>query len=138
MRRRPPFLVALLALALLAGAQTSYQPKFPGDPARSNSEAAALGYARTLIAAQKVFKQKRGRYGKSLQELVGSGSFTRRMTSTQRGDYSVQFRARENGYSLELLPAQVDSTHRAFYVDQTGSLRAEEDKPATAASPKLK
>ena len=36
--------VALLTLALsLAAAQTAYQPKFPGDPARSDSEAAALG-----------------------------------------------------------------------------------------------
>jgi hypothetical protein len=31
--------------------QPAYQPKFPGDPARSESEAKALGYMRTVLRA---------------------------------------------------------------------------------------
>ena len=34
----------------------TYQPKFPGDPARSDSEAAALAYMRVVIRAQHRFK----------------------------------------------------------------------------------
>lgn len=130
--------VVVAAFSLLAAAQTVYQPKFARDPARSDSEAAALGYMRTVVAAEKVFKKKHGRYAASLPELVGSGSFTRRMTNTQRGEYVVQFRPAENGYALTLTPAQIDVTHRAFYVDQTGVIRGDEGKPATAASPAVK
>src|ERR1700730_13247594 len=40
-------------------ASDTYKPKFPGDPARSNSEAAALGYMRTVLLAQRAFNSKK-------------------------------------------------------------------------------
>lgn len=112
----------------------SYQPKFEGDKAHSNAEAAALGYMRTLVSAQKVYKKKHNEYAKSLMALVGSGSFTRRMADTKRGDYTVSFRPRAEGYSLALTPKQFDADHRAFYVDESGVFRCETDKAATASS----
>ncbi len=115
-----------------------YQPKFAGDKAHSNAEAGALGYMRTVVSAEKVHKSKHGKYAESLAALVGSGSFTRRMQLTDRGDYNVSFRPKPEGYSLALTPKQFNAEHRAFFVDETGIFRAEDDKPATASSPVLK
>lgn len=115
----------------------TYQPKFEGDKAHSNAEAAALGYMRTLVSAQKVYKKKHNEYAKSLMALVGSGSFTRRMAETKRGDYTVVFKPRGEGYSLAMIPKEFDADHRAFYVDESNNFRYETDKPATASSPTL-
>lgn len=128
--------VALLcAVTASLPAQEAYQPKFKGDPARSNAEAAALGYMRTVNDAQKLYKKKHNKYATSLAGLVNTGSFTRRMIKTDRGDYSVDFKP---GWSMQLTPKQFDAAHRAFFIDSTGTLRSEVDKPATAGSTVLK
>ena len=49
LRRKACALVTALLLSLLLVAQESYRPKFPGDPARSESEAAALGSSRECL-----------------------------------------------------------------------------------------
>lgn len=135
-------LAMLAALAVLAAAQAPqipYRPKFPGDPARSEAEASALGYMRTVLYAQKEYKKKFNHYATSLNALVGGArSFTKRMTKTDRGDYLVNFGGGKGGFALMLTPKQFDSAHRAFYTDASGVIRAEEDKPATAESPVLK
>src|SRR5947209_4915181 len=78
-----------LLACLAANAQTTYEPKFNGDPARSDSEAAALGYMRTVLRAQRQYKKKNGKFAASLSDLVHTGSFTKRMVNPNRGDYSV-------------------------------------------------
>ena len=135
-----PLAAAVLALSLHAAAQTTYTPQFKGDPAHSSAEAAALGYMRTVIYAQRVYYKKHAAYATSLAELVGSSSFTRRMTNTDRGDYTVHFTSTNAGknFSLSLAPKQFDPAHRAFFADDTGTIRAENDQPATASSPKVK
>ena len=115
----------------------AYQPKFPGDPAHSDAEAAALGYMRTVINAQKIYYKRHQAYATMLNQLVGQGSFTRRMVRTDRGDYTVQFRGTGKTYSLTLVPRQYDAAHRAFYVDESGQFRVEADKPASKSSPEL-
>src|ERR1035438_1742652 len=92
-------LVAMLftptpALPAQAPAAT-YEPKFPGDPARSDSEAAALAYMRVVLRAQHRFEKQYGHFATSLTELVHSGSFTKRMVDPNRGDYTVGFRSEE-------------------------------------------
>ena len=126
-----------------AGSSTAtpeYKPRFRGDPARSNAEAGALGYLRTVLTAQKLYKRKHEAFATSLPGLVHTGSFTQRMTKTDRGDYSVSFHAepKGTGFSLSLAPKQYDAAHRAFFVDDTGVIRVEDDKAATENSPKLK
>jgi hypothetical protein len=133
-----PLAAAVLALSLLAAAQTAYTPQFKGDPAHSTAEAAALGYMRTVIYAQRVYYKKHAAYATSLAELVGSSSFTRRMTNPDRGDYTVHFTSTGKNFSLSLAPKQFDAAHRAFFADDTGTIRAENDQPASASSPKLK
>jgi hypothetical protein len=129
---------AVLALAIVAPAQTTYTPQFKGDPAHSTAEAVALGYMRNLNRAQFLYKKKHGAYATTLQGLVNTGSFTRRMVKPERGDYTVQFHCTGKDYWLEMVPKQFDADHRAFFSDDSGVIRVESDKPATASSPKLK
>jgi hypothetical protein len=128
------------ASAASSTAAPEYKPKFRGDPAHSNAEAGALGYLRTVLMAQKLYKRKHEAFATSLPGLVHTGSFTQRMTKTDRGDYSVIFHAeaKGTGFSLSLAPKQYDAGHRAFFADDTGVIRAEDNKEATENSPKLK
>jgi hypothetical protein len=119
--------------------QPAYQPKFPGDPARSEAEAEALGYMRVLTRAQKEYDKKHGHYAETLQALVNTGSFTRRMASTtDRGDYHVGFKGKKESYVLILTPKNMDAQHRSFYADEDGVIHADEEKPAGPESPKVK
>jgi hypothetical protein len=131
-------LVAVCVLSAVAAAQSNYTPQFKGDPAHSSAEAAALGYIRTVTMAERLYKKKHGEYATSLAALVAHGSFTRRMVNPDRGDYTVHFTSTGRDYTLSLVPKQFDSAHRAFFTDDNGPIRVEDDKPATAASPKLK
>ncbi len=131
---------AVVLVALMASAQAVYQPKFKGDPARSDSEAAALGYMRTFLRAQKIYKKKNAHYATSLQDLSKTGSFTRRMVVTDRGDYTVKFRPHKEKDTFEIIMVakQLDSTHRSFFSDEQGKIRADEQKEADEGSPVLK
>jgi hypothetical protein len=120
-----------------------YQPKFPGDPAKSNEEAVALGYMRVVVNAEKNYTRKHGgAYAPTLSALVGQGSFTKRMVDPNRGDYKAKYRAKnkgnEKGYELWMTPEQFSPTHRAFYVDEKGTIRADAEKQASAESPSVK
>ena len=120
-------------------AQGSYQPKFPGDPARSDAEAGALGYMRVVIRAQKLYQKKHDEYATSLKDLVNTGSFTRRMAATtERGDYMVGFKGKKDNYVLTMTPKNVDAEHRSFYADEDGVIHGDETKAADASSPKVK
>src|SRR5438094_4532604 len=130
--------MAVVLSAGMAVAQAAYTPKFPGDPARSDSEAAALGYMRTVLRAQKVYKKKNNKYAASLADLVHTGSFTKRMANPNRGDYSVSFHIRKqrdkDGFELTLTPKQVDAEHRSFYANEEGVIHGEEQGPASENS----
>ncbi len=118
----------------------AYKPRFVGDPAHSDAEAGALGYIRTVLTAQKLYKKKHDSYAISLAGLVHTGSFTQRMTKTDRGDYYVAFESevKGKGFNLTLTPKQFDAAHRGFYSDDTGTIRVDADKPATERSDRLK
>src|SRR3954454_25130780 len=127
--------MAQTAGSTMGGTQSSYTPKFAGDPARSDSEAAALGYMRVVVNAQKNYKKKHAGYATSLAGLVNQGSFTKRMVATTRGDYIVKVKGEKDGYSLWMTPTRLDATHRAFFVDDNGKIKPDEDKQASASSP---
>ena len=122
-----------------AEAQTPYQPKFAGDPARSESESAALGYMRVVVRAQKLYSKKHDQYATSLTDLVNTGSFTRRMAkTTERGDYTVGFKGKKDSYVLIMTPKNLDAEHRSFYADEDGVIHGDDTKAADASSPKVK
>jgi hypothetical protein len=124
-----------------------YQPKFAGDPARSESEAQALGYMRTVLRAQHAYKKRHNKYAESLEGLAGTGSFTKRMAhSTDRGDYTATFRPHfgshsgphNDGFVLTMTPKQMDSQHRSFYAEDDGAIHGDDQKPADLDSPKVR
>jgi hypothetical protein len=117
---------------------STYQPKFPGDPARSDSEAAALAYMRVVIRAQRRFNKQYDHFATSLAELVHSGSFTKRMVNPDRGDYTATFKGKKDSFILTMTPKQIDAQHRSFYAEDDGKIHAEEDKPAGPESPLVK
>jgi len=117
----------------------AYQPKFPGDPARSESEAQALGYMRVVLRAQKEYKKRHDKFAESLPALAGTGSFTKRMArSTERGDYTASFRSQKDGFILTMTPKQIDSEHRSFYAEEDAVIHADDEKAADQSSPKIK
>jgi hypothetical protein len=131
----------LFAATTFAGGQSPvpYQPKFSGDPAHSEAESGALGYMRVVLRAQQEYKKKHDHFAPSLSALAHTGTFTPRMArSTDRGDYTVNFHSKKDGFTLALVPKQYDDQHRAFYAEEDGVIRGEEGKPATAESAKLK
>src|SRR5437868_10661426 len=132
--------ISVVLMAAIVAAQAAYQPKFKGDPARSDSEAAALGYMRTFLRAQKIYKKKNNHYAASLLDLAKTGSFTRRMVATDRGDYTVKFRPHKDKDTFEIImvPKQQDATHRSFFSDEQGKIRADEAKEADESSEVLK
>jgi hypothetical protein len=150
MRIGPPSFVAIIAGLAIAVATLSvpplchsaqapaYQPKFPGDPARSDSEAAALAYMRVVLRAQHRFQKQYDHFATSLAELVHSGSFTKRMVDPNRGDYTAGFKGKKDSFILTMTPKQLDAQHRSFYAEDDGKIHAEEDKPADDDSPVVK
>jgi hypothetical protein len=137
-------IIAMLAIAatgvlsvppLRAQAPTgAYQPKFHGDPAHSDSEAAALAYMRVVIRAQHHFNKQYGHYATSLAELVHSGTFTKRMVNPDRGDYTAGFKGKKDSFILTMTPQHLDPDHRSFYAEDDGKIHADEEKPASADS----
>jgi hypothetical protein len=122
----------------------TYQPKFPGDPARSESEAQALGYMRVVLRAEREYKKRHNKYTDSLQALAGTGTFTKRMAhSTERGDYTASFRpnhdrANHDGFVLTMTPKNMDAEHRSFYAEEDGVIHGDDQKAADSDSPKVK
>jgi len=126
-----------------APASGQYQAKFAGDPARSESEAQALGYMRTVLRAEHAYKKRHNKYAESLEALAGTGSFTKRMAhSTERGDYTATFRPhfgpQHDGFVLTMTPKQMDSEHRSFYAEDDGAIHGDDQKAADLDSPKVR
>ena len=144
-------LVAVLAANTLLPAQgsgtlaqsapdstNSYKPKFPGDPARSDSEAAALAYMRVVLRAQHQFANHYDHFATSLAELVHSGTFTKRMVDPNRGDYTAGFKGKKDSFILTMTPAHMDAQHRSFYAEDDGKIHGDDTKPADGDSPIVK
>ena len=158
-RRRRRYIAGILAMGMMAAglalaqekslappAQplSQYQPKFAGDPAKSESEAQALGYMRVVLRAEREYKKRHNKFTDSLEALAGTGSFTKRMAhTTNRGDYTASYRPRHDGlnhdgFVLTMTPKQLDSEHRSFYAEDDGAIHADDQKSADLDSPKVK
>jgi hypothetical protein len=156
--RTQRYLAGILAVGMMAAGQAwgqeqapgqapaaaPYQPKFAGDPARSEAEAQALGYMRTVLRAEHEYKKRHNKFADSLAALAGTGSFTKRMAhTTERGDYTASFRAHHvspdhDGFVFTMTPKQMDSEHRSFYAEEDGVIHGDEQKPADLSSPKVR
>jgi len=121
-----------------AASGPAYTPKYSGDPARSDSEFAAIAYVRTVIRAEKAFNKQYGHYALTLSQLVHTGNFTKRMVDPKRGDYTVSYKGKNESYVLTMMPRQIDGTHRSLYADDEAKIHADEEKLADANSPVLR
>ena len=134
--RRAFGIAAMLALAAVVPASApAQQAENAGAGAPSTAEARAIGYARTILTAEREYKKKHGSYAKALAALVGNGSFTRRITTPDRGDYTAHFASNGETFSVSMVPKTFDPQHRAWFLNETGTVRMEPDKPANAQSP---
>jgi len=124
--------------AQAAPVEPTYKPKFPGDPARSESEAAALGYMRVVLRAQRQFNKQYDHFATTLGELVHSGTFTKRMVDPHRGDYTASFQGKKDSFVLTMTPRQLDALHRSFYAEDDFKIHADEAKAADENSPVVK
>ena len=111
-----------------------YTPKYHGDPARSDSEFAALAYMRVVMRAQMLYNKKNSHYASSLSQLVHTGTFTQRMVNTERGDYTVGFRQKKDDFMLTMTPKNLDPQHRSFYAENDGKIHADDSKAADTGS----
>ncbi len=118
-----------------AAQASTYTPKFRGDPAHSDSEAAALGYIRVVMRAEVGFNKHYGHYAVTLTQLVHSGTFTQRMLNPDRGDYTVGYKGKTSNFMLTMTPKNLDPQHRSFYVENDGKIHADETKAADGDSP---
>ncbi len=111
-----------------------YTPKYKTDPARSESEFAALAYMRVVMRAEVGFHKQYGHYATSLSQLVHSGTFTQRMVNPKRGDYTVGYKGKSDSFVLTMTPTVLDAQHRSFYAEDDGKIHAEESKAADGDS----
>jgi len=70
--------------------------------------------------------------------VVHTGSFTKRMVKTDRGDYSVGFKPNKDGFDLTMTPKQMDAEHRSFYAGEDGVIHGDDQGPANENSPVVK
>jgi hypothetical protein len=112
----------------------AYTPKYHTDPAHSDSEFNALAYMRVVMRAQMLFNKHYSHYAASLTQLIHVGTFTQRMVNPDRGDYTVGFKSKKDGFILTLTPKNLDAQHRSFYAEEDGKIHADETKAADANS----
>ena len=77
-------------------------------------------------------------YALTLNELVHSGTFTKRMVDPHRGDYTASYKGKKESYVLTMTPNTFNATHRSFYAEDDGKIHADDTKPANADSPVVK
>lgn len=117
-----------------AQAAPAYTPKYHGDPARSDSEFAALAYVRGIMRAQMLYHKKNSHYATAIPQLVHTGNVTQRWVNPDRGDYTAGFKARKDGFIFTMTPKVLDAQHRSFYAEEDGKIHADETKAADGDS----
>jgi len=90
---------------------------------------------RVVIRAEKAFNKQYGHYALTLNELVHSGTFTKRMVNPNRGDYTAGYKGKKDSYIVTMTPKVLDATHRSFYAEDDGKIHADDSKPADKDSP---
>ncbi len=88
--------------------------------------------------AQSVYFKRNRRYALALDELVESRDLKSEPTDAETG-YNFRLRpsADAQTYTLLVSPANASAAARHFFTDQSGAIRAKQNKEATAQSPAL-
>ena len=129
-----PLLRTALALTLitLLLSCTSEAPK-PQDT-KPPDESAAIAALKDINRAQADFIRRTRRYAQRTEELIADHLLTAE-PSAEGYALSMLPSADAVSYTARATPAQPAARH--FFTDQTGVIRAENGKPATAESPEI-
>jgi hypothetical protein len=137
--------IALLILAMFINACGGTTPATETDrPAapvpsatRAPDESAAIGALRMFNEAQATYFKLNRRYAITVDELVEARLLTTAPSAAETGyDFRLRPAADAQTYRLSVSPAGSSATGaRYLFTDQTGIIRAETGKEATADSP---
>ena len=130
-----PLLRAALVLSLIAALLVSCSSETPKPPnAKPPDESAAIAALKDLNRAQADFIRRTRRYAQRTEELIADHLLT---AEPSAAGYTLSMfpSADAVSYTARATPAQPAARH--FFTDQTGVIRAENGKPATAESPEI-
>ena len=122
-------LVLVLWIAVSCSSETSNPPASPTAPP---DEAAARNALKEINRAQSDFIRRTRRYAQRTDELIAEHLLSAQPTAT---GYTLLMLPSADAvrYTVKATPDAAEARH--FFTDQTGVIRAESGKPATAESP---
>jgi len=124
-------IVLALPLILLVLSCTSEPPAPPRDP--KDLEHAAIANLGEINRAQADFLRRTRRYAQSFNELIAERLMQAEPPEDSGYKFSLYPSPDAVSYTLTATPLAPGARH--FFTDQTGIIRAEQNKPATAGSP---
>ncbi len=126
--------ISFSMLILLFSCSSETRPTGPAE--KPPDESAAVEALRQVTEAQTNFIHRTRRYAQTFDELIKDHLLNAEPKKAETGyDFLLLPSPDAESYTVTATPAAPGA--RYFFADQTGILRAEKDKPATAASPEL-
>ena len=108
----------------------------PTAPTNLN-ERAALDVIGKINESQVTYFKLNRRFALTFEELIDAKLLTANPTATQSGyEFKLRPAADAQTYTLAVVPAVASTEARYFFTDQSGIIRAETGKDASADSPK--
>jgi len=108
----------------------------PAAPTNLN-ERAALDVIGKINEAQVTYFKLNRRFALTFEELIDAKLLAADPTTTQSGyEFKLRPAADAQTYTLAVVPAVASTDARYFFTDQSGIIRAETGKDASADSPK--
>lgn len=105
---------------------------------KAPDESAALDAIAKINAAESNYFRRNRRYALTIDELVDAHLLDSAPASAQTGyDFSLRPSADAQMYSLSVNPTAPTPSARHFFTDNSGAVRAEAGRDATADSPKV-
>ena len=116
-------------LAQQSSGPSAYTPKFPGDPARSDSEA-----GRPRLYARRSPRPAPLRETIRPLRHIPRGTRPLRLVHQTHGRSQSrrlyrQLPRQEDSFILTMTPQHLDAQHRSFYAEDDGKIYADEEKP---------
>ena len=105
---------------------------------KAPNESAALNAIAKINDAESSYFRRNRRYALTFDELVEAHLLNSVPASAQTGyDFTLRPSADAQTYKLAVNPAAPSPTARHFFSDESGTVRAEAGRDATADSPKI-
>jgi hypothetical protein len=123
-------LVLMMPLIVSCASDTTSPPA----PVKAPDEPAALTALKDINRAQADFIRRTRRYAQTFEELIADHLLSEEPKVDATG-YEFRMRPSPDAVSYTLTATPNAPESRYFFTDQTGTIRVESGKPATAESP---